>query len=187
MDDKAVFIKAGQMFGQNVRQVKPEQWSKEVPATPEWTVRDLVNHLAGEHLWVPELLAGKTIAEVGDKLDGELLGDEPIATWEKVEREVADSLRDADLEMLVHLSYGDTPARTYLHHMGLDAVIHSWDLARAIGADDKLDPELVELAYQWLLPEAESWRSAGALGPAPVVPEEADTQTKLIALSGRQP
>ena len=67
-----------------------------------------------------------------------------------------------------------------------DNVIHSWDLARGVGADDRLDPELVEFAHSYLEPQIEAWRSGGAVGPALEVPENADRQTKLLAMMGRK-
>ena len=49
-------------------------------ATPctEWDVRALVNHVLGEIRWAVPLFAGSTIAEVGDRFDGDLLGDDPV-------------------------------------------------------------------------------------------------------------
>ena len=46
-----------------------------------WSVRELLNHIVGGNLWAAELAAGKTIAEVGDRLDGDTLGDDPQAAY----------------------------------------------------------------------------------------------------------
>src|SRR5205085_957171 len=62
-----------------------------------------------------------------------------------------------------------------------------WDLARATGGDEHLDPELVDFAYGYLAPQAEMWREAGAFGPAIQAPAGADRQTELLALTGRDP
>jgi uncharacterized protein (TIGR03086 family) len=64
-------------------------------------------------------------------------------------------------------------------------VIHAWDLARAIGADESVDPELVRFAYDEMVPQFEQWRTAGAFGPKVEVAEDADLQTKLLAEAGR--
>lgn len=54
-----------------------------------------------------------------------------------------------------------------------------------IGYDEKLDPELVELAHSSLGAVAEGWWAAGFLSEAVLVPESADAQRKLLALVGR--
>jgi uncharacterized protein (TIGR03086 family) len=86
----------------------------------------------------------------------------------------------------VHVSFGDIPGRDYISQVLSDHVVHSWDLARGIGGDDTLNSELVEFVYAYLEPQAEAWRSAGAFGAKVEVPDEADLQTKLLALTGRK-
>ena len=112
------------------------------------------------------MLAGKTVADVGERLDGDLLGNEPVQTLMNAQRAALAAV-DADnaLDTTVHLSFGDVPAVDYVMQMIIDSTIHSWDLARAIGADEMLDPELVELVYVELQKSAEDWRSGGAFGP----------------------
>ena len=48
----------------------------------DWDVRALVNHIVSGNLWVPELVGGKSIADVGDRLDGDVLGDDPVAAYD---------------------------------------------------------------------------------------------------------
>ena len=60
------------------RGVGEDQWGAPTPCA-DWDVRELVNHVAGEDLWTAPLLEGSTIEEVGDRFDGDLLGDDPIS------------------------------------------------------------------------------------------------------------
>ena len=53
-------------------------WSAPTPCA-DWDVRQLVNHVVGEDRWTKPLVNGRTIAEVGGSLDGDLLGDQPVA------------------------------------------------------------------------------------------------------------
>src|SRR5262249_14880135 len=153
-------------FVQRLRQISPEQWTASTPCS-EWDVRALVNHVGGEYLWVSELMAGKAIADVGSSLDGDVLGSDPVATLAAAQSSAAAAF-DAPgaADQVVALSFGPTPAMDYARQMAADSVIHSWDLARAIGADETLDPELVDYTYQEMLRVAEMWRSGGAFGPA---------------------
>src|SRR5687768_16642542 len=77
-----LFNRATQEFDDRVQAVRADQWGDPTPDT-EWDVRTLVNHLVVEQLWVPETLAGRTVEEVGGRLDGDHTGDDPIASWER--------------------------------------------------------------------------------------------------------
>jgi uncharacterized protein (TIGR03086 family) len=150
-------------------------------------VRALVNHLVNEGRWAPPLLGGATIAEVGDRFDGDVLGDDPHAAWEAAAEEcVAAAGQHGATERTVHLSFGDFPGEFYLSQLLADHVIHAWDLARAVGADESLDPELVEWVHAFLAPQADAWRAAGVFAAAVEAPRDADLQTRLLALTGRR-
>jgi uncharacterized protein (TIGR03086 family) len=172
-------------FGDRLALVGDGDWTKATPCA-DWDVRALVNHVVAEVLWVPPLLEGKTIAEVGDRFDGDVLGDDPGAVWASA---VADTRAAASepgaQERTVHLSFGDFPGGDYLGQITSDLVLHSWDLARALGADDRLDSTLVDFVDGFLTPQVDAWRSAGAFGSAVEVDADADAQTKLLALTGR--
>jgi uncharacterized protein (TIGR03086 family) len=137
-----------------------------------------------EQLWVPPLVGGSSITDVGDRLDGDQLGDDPVATWDAA---VAASLAAfrAGLDGTVVTSGGEKPTAEYCWEMTTDALIHSWDLARGIGAPEELDPELVELVYQQILPIAAHLHETGMFAPPVPVPDDSTLQTKLLALFGR--
>lgn len=181
-----VFGRAVDLFGRRVAAVG-DRWRAPTP-DEEWDVRALVNHVVVEDLWAPPLLAGMTIAEVGDSLDGDRLGEDPLAAWDgAAAMAVAAAREDGAMDRTVHVSFGDIAGRDYLCQLVCDHVVHGWDLARAIGADERLDPELVEFVYGYLAPQAEDWRSAGAFGPRVELADGADLQAQLLALTGRHP
>jgi len=106
MDIPAMFRRAVVEFDARVRQVGDHQWQAATP-DEDWTVRDLVNHLVGEDLWAPLLLAGSTIAEVGDRFDGDVLGAEPTAAWRLASAGAVRAVEgDGAMDRLVHLSFG---------------------------------------------------------------------------------
>ncbi|TQN31679.1 uncharacterized protein (TIGR03086 family) [Haloactinospora alba] len=172
-------------FDRRARQVQVHQWGQATPCR-QWDVHDLLNHLVSEQLWVPHLLNGGTIEEAGDRYDGDVLGEEPVATWEVASRESRSAwLQPGATERTVHLSFGDASSSLYLWQMTFDLTVHAWDMARAIGADEKLDPGLAAEVLQWARGQFTEGES-GELFDAPVpVAEDADNQTRLLALTGR--
>lgn len=184
MNNSEAFRRASDAFMERARKIGAEQWAASTPCS-EWDVRALVNHVGGEWLWVDPLMSGKTIAEVGSSLDGDVLGDDPVATVGRASAAACAAFEAPDAAgRSVQLSFGDTPAMDYAQQMAADTVIHTWDLACAIGADQALDPELVDYTYDYMLAVAELWRSGGAFGPACEADNDS-TQAKLLALTGR--
>jgi len=162
------------------------QWGRATPCT-DWTVRDLVNHVVGEELWTVPLVQGATIDEVGDRFDGDVLGDEPVArAREAAEQAVAAVSERVPSGGTVHLSYGEEQLGEYVHQLAADHLVHAWDLAVAAGADPTLDAELVDAVAGWYAEREELYRSAGAVG-ARSAAGGTDPQSRLIAAFGRDP
>jgi uncharacterized protein (TIGR03086 family) len=186
MDIPAMFGRAIAEFDARVQQIGDHQWQAATP-NEDWCVRDLVNHVVGEDLWVPPLLAGSTIAEVGDRFDGDVLGTDPKAAWTAASAGAVRTVEaDGAMDRIVHLSFGDFPGGEYTLQLFADHLIHAWDLARAIGADEHLDEELVASCATWFEATEEAYRSAGAIAARPPVPGDADAQTLLLARWGRR-
>ena len=181
-----MYRRSVEQFGQRVMAISDGDWDRPTPCA-DWSVRALVHHLVYEELWAPPLFEGRTIAEVGDRFEGEILGGDPQSAWKEAAAAALDGVSPDVLDRTVHLSFGDVPGREYLGQLTADHVIHAWDLARGIGGDERLDPELVEFVHTLMAPQVEQWRDAGVFGPAVAVPDDADLQTKLLALTGRTP
>ncbi len=181
-----LFERAVRCFGERVPLIG-DRWAAPTP-DDEWDVRALVNHVIAEDLWAPPLLAGRTIAEVGDRFDGDQLGDDAVAAWNSAaEASIAAVREDGALARTVHVSFGDISGQEYVSQLFCDHLIHGWDLARAIGADEALDADMVDYAYDFLAPQVDGWRSAGVFGRAVDVPAGASRQDQLLGLSGRRP
>jgi len=182
----AFFERAAQGFGRHVRSIGEGQWHDPTPCT-DWDVRTLVNHVTVEQLWVPPLAQGSTVTDIGALFDGDQLGDDPVAAWDAaVKASLATFGAPGALDGTVSLSAGEKPTAEYCWEMTTDALIHSWDLARAIGADESLDPELADLVYERTLPVAASLQETGLFAPPVPVPDDASLQTKLLAIFGRR-
>ena len=172
-------------FARKVRAIRDDQWANATPCT-EWDVRALVNHLVNEALWVRPLLEGRTIAEVGDRFDGDLLGDDPKAAFDRAAAEATAAAGEPGAAArIVHISSGDAPVGEYLGQVFADFVVHGWDLARGIGAEDTIDPGHAASIYEQMRPLEDEMKTWGVYGEKIEVPDGADTQTKLLALFGR--
>ena len=167
-----------------VRAVGDDQWELPTPCA-DWNVRQLVNHLVYENRWTVPLMEGSTIAEVGDRYEGDLLGDHPKAAWDESSAEAVRAVQaDGALGRTVDLSSGPTPAGEYVSQLFADHLIHAWDLARAVGADERLDPELVDACRLVRLYGGDLPGHRGHRRPARH-PPGADAQTTLLAAFGR--
>ncbi|MEV0598334.1 TIGR03086 family metal-binding protein [Streptomyces sp. NPDC050315] len=177
-----------ELFGDRVHAVGKDQWDAATPCA-NWTVRDLVNHLTAEQLWVPRLVRdGATIEDVGEDFSGDVLGENPVATWDRAAvAAVAAFTEPGALDRRVHLSYGRTGAAAYCSQMTMDAVVHAWDLSRAVGASEELPKELVTAALREVEPYAAELSESGLFAPAIEPPPGADDQTRLLCLLGRRP
>ena len=181
-----LYVSAMERTKRYVAGVRPDQWTGPTPCT-DWNVRQLVGHIVSENLWAAELFKEKTMAEVGDRLDGDLLGSDPKAAYDN-SVQVAKATVEAPsaMEAVCHVSYGDISGANYAGDLFTDLLIHGWDIAKATGQDTTLDPDLVAVCYARVEPIKDDLRASGAFGSDIQVAPDADLQTKLLALLGRQ-
>jgi uncharacterized protein (TIGR03086 family) len=172
-----------------VRAIRPEQWVLASPCD-RWSLRDLVIHLV-EGSKMSVLLVGGASAQQsraafgtdhGDDLAGEL--ESNFAT------EMEAFHRDGAMESVIHHPVaGDIPATVFLGFRTSDYLLHSWDIARATGADEELPEDLVTMTWETMEPLAPVISTIGVFGKGPSgnVPEDAPLQLRLLDLSGRRP
>src|ERR1700722_7559545 len=124
MAEPDVFQLADRALANVVAQIAPDQWDMILPASftsrarPEPpSLRTLINYHAYDDAWVPDMLAGRTMEEAGsDRFDGDLLGEDPVASFEAIVDlacTAAAAVTVTDLDDVAHLSFGDYPVREY--------------------------------------------------------------------------
>ena len=176
---------AAARFDELVAGIREPQWNDPTPC-PGWTVRTLVNHVAVEDLWAAELFAGRTIAEVGARLDGDQLGAVPLDRWHEAMRgALAAGGAPGAMADTVHLSFGDVPGAEYAMQLFADHLVHGWDLAVALGRPAPLDPDHAAAALAWFAEREDPYRAAGMIGPHVPTPPDTDAATRLLAAFGR--
>ncbi len=181
-----LFVASIGRFADRVDRIGDDQWGAPTPCA-DWDVRELVNHVCNEQLWALHLVAGETIEQVGDRYDGDVLGDDPKVSFRRAAEGSQAAFRGTDLDAIVHLSFGDVPCAVYLEQMLTDAEVHGWDLAEGLGEPAELDPETASRLLPGMQAQSELIRSSGVFGPEVEVADDADDAAKLLALLGRQP
>lgn len=168
-----------------VSAIQPDQWDTATPCEG-WSVRELLNHIVAGNLWAAELGSGRTIAEVGTALDGDMLGTDPIGAYDRSAAAAAAVFEEPGaLDRPCAVSYGPVPGSIYAGHRFIDVLIHGWDLAVATGQSTDLDPQLVDACWEVLRPQLEPMQASGAFGVARPRQPDDDPQTSLLAALGR--
>ena len=170
MREAEMFIRADQAFTDVVAQITDEQWDEVVPSTPDWSVQELVNHVAQNNL----SLLGE--AGMSTEPGHDVLGEDPAAGWTDIADRAETEAEDMPESKAISLAF-----------QTCDRVLHLWDLQGALGMDQTIDPKLAQFAYDTMLPHAEELAGSDAFGPAVPVPDDADVAAKLLGLSGRDP
>jgi uncharacterized protein (TIGR03086 family) len=170
-------------FTTAARSVGDGDW--ELPAPCEgWVARDIVQHLVD---WVPPFLAGGS--EVDLTISAEVDQD-PLAAWTELADGVSNILGDPDLagSTFAHPQAGThrLDAAVDMFITG-DVLVHTWDLARATGADDTLDADAVARVLPGMAAMGDSMVASGHYQPAVELPPGASPQSELIAATGRDP
>lgn len=162
-----------------------DQWA--LPSVcAEWDVRALTNHVVSGNFWVAPLVEGQTIEAVGSRLDGDLLGADPLSAYAASAGEAAEAFRaPGAMDRMVAVSYGPVPGSVYCGHRFLDVLIHGWDLAESTGQDTNLPADLVEACWEVVTPQRELLEGSGMFGSVVNVPADADRQGQLLAVLGR--
>jgi uncharacterized protein (TIGR03086 family) len=185
VDLPAVHERALEHTGRYVAGVAGSQWRNPTPDA-EWDVRQLVNHIVTGNLWVTPLVGGRTIEEVGDRYDGDVLGEDPAAIFQQSAEEAAGAFNAAGaMQAPCAVSYGPVPGEIYAGHRFIDVLIHGWDLAKATSQDTTLPSDLVEACFEVVEPQKDLLAASGMFGSDVDVPEGAGRQTRLLALLGR--
>lgn len=194
MNEQDVYIRAEEALTAVIDAMPDDRWDERQPAwfqtgrAGDATLRTFVNYHAYDTAWIPDTLAGRTVDEVGDRHDGDLLGDDPRGAYRRYAGAAIAAVRGLDDPgRTVHLSYGDFPAREYLKHITVFRTFRAHDFARWLDLPTALPDDLVQGVWDEILPEAEMWRSMGVFGPAIPVPDDAPLQERLLGLVGRDP
>jgi uncharacterized protein (TIGR03086 family) len=179
-------------FERKIAAVRPDQWSNQSPCAA-WTARDVVGHIIDMH--------GVMMRPLERELSpAPSLETDPLSAFRAARADVEALLNDpAVAGTEIDAPMGRMTVEQHVDQVpSTDMVLHGWDLARATGQDDAIDPAEVE--GLWAAMNAipadlmEQFRTPGAFGPGVEVfgaevpvPEDAPLQDRLLGLIGRDP
>ncbi|HEU0206456.1 MAG TPA: hypothetical protein VFQ74_07185 [Pseudolysinimonas sp.] len=191
METRDLFLASDGAMRDVVSRLTPADLDHPVPAdwsrTPVSTLRDILALHASDEAWVPDVIAGKTIEEVGDRWTGDLLGDDPLGNYQALnlaaEEAALNEFLDVDVT-IAHFSYGDYPLREGFLHLAVYRAFQAWMIARLVGMDYSLPSQVVDGMNEWVIPHLADWRAIGVFPPAQDVPEGADAESTLLHTVG---
>ncbi len=165
-----------------LRLAVPAEWSRK----SDPTLRDILAAHAFDEAWIPDVLAGRTAEEVGDRWSGDLLGADPIESYDELNDVATEAAmrEDLDPERIVHFSYGDYPLAEGFVHVSIYRAFQAWSIAHLVGLDYDLPDALVDLLWDELIPRLDELRGFGVFPPEVEVPADADKQTRLLGKTG---
>jgi uncharacterized protein (TIGR03086 family) len=152
-------------------------WNSQTPCQ-EWSVRGLVDHTLQWQATGGAMLGAATA---------------PGDDWESIREAYASHLSDPSNLAGTVAEFAGIPKQELAGFLIGDLLIHSWDLARSIGADEMLPPVAVEATMAGLhhvppeLLRGSNPLGQAMMGPAVEVPDAASIQDRMLAFSGRRP
>jgi len=168
-------------FGARVRGV--EAWDAPTPV-PGWTARDVVGHLLE---WFPGFLAQGSGIELPA---GPSVDEDPVRAWQH-HADAVQAVLDDESAATSTFAHPYVPAQPLADAIDTiytsDVFMHTWDLARATGQDDRLDDAECEGLLAGMAQMDEVLRASGQFGPRVAVPPDADPTARLMGFIGRDP
>lgn len=164
-------------FDARVQAAPATAWANPAPCDG-WNAVDVVEHVATNcSRLTAALSASAPVAFDADNI---------LGSWNTLRDGFLATLASADLSTPIPGPAGEMPAAQMLgRFVATDILIHIWDLARAVGGDERLDPVAVAGAYSGLKMVGDMMRRPGVFGAAVAASPDDDEQTQFLKFTGR--
>ena len=184
MDILGALNAATDEFGRRLRLVGEQAWVLSTPCS-DWDVHHLTAHVIGGNRFAVHVIGGMTAKEAIEQvMSSPQLGDDAVAAWRSTRAaQIAAFHADAALHRPIDHPLGEISGRQLLDVRVFDITLHAWDLARSLGADERLDPDLVDVVLA-IVENGPPGLGFG-IGQLGHVPPTASAQARLLDLTGR--
>ncbi len=177
------YTRAMDGFDAVVQRVPADAWDADSPCDG-WTARQVVIHSAGVVDALAEMARTGAVAMPQDPE----AGDDVVAVWNTSRDDLLEALgRPGVIERVGEYWFGEMPYENVLAFAMWDPLLHSWDLATAVGLDAPADDELAEASLAVIEPVADMLRQQNLMGIPVEVPADAPASARLLGLTGRDP
>jgi uncharacterized protein (TIGR03086 family) len=179
-------------FTQRLELVGADDWKRPTPCT-DWNVRQLVNHVVGSDVRYTDLLRGGSAEDFIRRREDETRlapvgGGDALEEWRHANTALDAALHERGaMDRVVDYPRGPLRGHEIVENRLVDITIHTWDLARAIAADDTLDERLVRRCLSAPVFESRIAEDSGVHDPAALLTSTARLQERLLRASGRSP
>lgn len=188
--EQRLFLSADDALREVIDQLSPTDLDLPVPAA--WTtakvptLRGVIAAHTRDEAWVPDVIAGKTIEDVGDAWDGDLTGGgDPIAAYDRFNDLATAAVSEAISEgQVAHLSYGDFPVATFLQHTSFYRGFQAPLIAKLVDLPYVMSDELIDLLWGAVEPQLDDLRAIHVFGPPVDVPDDSSRETRLLGITG---
>lgn len=177
-----IYRSAVRQFTQRVDLVQGQQWDLSTP-DPRWTVGEIVDAMTERQAAVAAALAGSDAAPVPAPV-GPTAG--RSADWTAASAAAVAAFGTVtDWSVTVDRPDGRVTVEELLWRTATELSIHTWDLARAIGAPDELPNDLLAHVLDQARKHGGRWFDAERYAPPIAVPGCTEDLIELLALAGR--
>ncbi|MEX0848579.1 MAG: TIGR03086 family metal-binding protein [Ilumatobacteraceae bacterium] len=171
-----------------VRLAPADGWGRMSPCEG-WTAGHVLGHVIAIQRYFESIITGAPVTTDPFAADTSVFaGEDPAQAWSDT--------REALLEVLDHDGVLHCEVEAFGRPNTVDGMIgfnvgdltiHSWDLARTFGVDERLEPMNVARVLATLEPMGDAMRRPGIFGSRVEVADDADPQARLLAFTGRRP
>lgn len=189
MDAAALFLASDAALRDVVDRIDPRDLDR--PAPPEWTAKadptfgDVLAAHAYDEAWIPGVLRGRSIADGDEFRDRDLLGDDPIGSYDALHDAATAAVRGGvEPDAVLRFQYGDYPASEGLLHLSAYRAFQAWLIARHLGIPFRFSDELIDGLDRHIVSRADEWRQFNVFPPAIQPPASADAEVRLLCAVG---
>ena len=165
-----------------VQRTPATAWDSPSPCD-EWTAREVLGHFMWGLQRVTSIATDAALP--AERAEADVAGQDPASSWAETRDAVLAALDHAGaLNKVFNGPFGPGPIDGFLSLHTMDGLLHTWDIAKAVGIDAHLPTDLAAAGISGLIAAGDNIRKPGLFGPAVEVSADADAVTRFVAIAG---